>query len=195
MLIDWFLVGLFAPLLLFGQRCGSDDVKQEPRSPFKRRTPTEHKIWPHRSRWYENSHCLSQASRAVGKTFRITVIIPASTSHLWWPWYYWLSHLWKLRYFQLRLESLIESLIRLDAGSLTRHPLQGSLPPFIQFLHLRLPTSPSVVPQWSRPRAHGARHDALPAGVSGLVFFSNNEALKRLSCIDSLYFHTLFSIV
>ena len=34
-----------------------------------------------------------------------------------------------------------------------------------------------------------------PAGVSGLVFFSNKEAHKRLSCVDSSYFHTLFFIV
>ena len=34
-----------------------------------------------------------------------------------------------------------------------------------------------------------------PAGVSAWVFFSNKEALKRLSCVDSSYFHTLFFIV
>jgi len=42
--------------------------------------------------------------------------------------------------------------------------------------------------------------DALPAGVSGLVFFSNKEALSRLSCVDFSYtsysgFHCLFALL
>ena len=42
--------------------------------------------------------------------------------------------------------------------------------------------------------------DALPAGVSGLVLFSNKEALSRLSCVDSSYisyfvFHCLVTLL
>jgi len=75
----------------------------------------------------------------------------------------------------------MESLIQLVADSLYRPPLRGPFPPFIQFWHLQVPTTPSGVPQWSRTRARAARNHVLYAGESGLIFFSNKEALRRLS--------------